>query len=219
MRRQIIKTVSIGLAIAVWCSMVAGCSPAKTETKTDATTHTSSVELPGDDTGVTENNTLSDEEYLAAVPEQDRYMFLSGRCNTSFPDNKEIKRISLLIINYSMVWKSIYGSVDLETGKATYGMTDGGLYPPKEYQVFDLTDADITTYRNAFDSTLLHDDLQLYKGYWKIAVEYKDGTCYAYQFDRSGYTRNTPENIMVNAYFDKMDLDDNARTLFGIQGY
>ena len=45
------------------------------------------------------------------------------------------------------------------------------------------------------------------------------GTCYAYQFDTNGYMRNAPENIMVNAYFDKMDLDDNSRLLFGIQGY
>ncbi|MBO4927705.1 MAG: hypothetical protein J5379_05585 [Clostridiales bacterium] len=211
--------MSVGLAVVALCVMITGCGPAKTETPKDAITHTSLTELPGDDTGVTEKTTLSDEEYLAVVPEQDRYMFLSGRCASSFPDNKEIKRISLLIINYSMTWKSIYGSVDLEAGKATYGMTDGGLYTPEEYQVYEITDADITTYRNAFDSTLLYDELQLDNGYWKMAVEYKDGTCYAYQFDANGYMRYTPENIMINAYFDRMDLDDNQRMLFGIQSY
>ena len=219
MRKLFVKTLSVGLAVTALCVMISGCSPAKPETPADTVTRTSPAELPGDDTGVTVHTTLSDEQYLAAVPEQDRYMFLSGRCTSAFPDNKEIKRISLLKINYSMTWTSIYGSVDLEDRKATYGMTDGGLYPPGEYQVFDLTDADITTYRDAFDSTLLHDELQLDKGYWKVAVEYKDGTCYAYQFDDNGYKRNTPENIMINTYFDKMDLDDNSRLLFGIQGY
>lgn len=175
--------------------------------------------MPGDDTGVTENKTLSDEEYLAAVPAQERYMFLSGRCNTDFPDNSEIKKISFLKINYSMTWVSIYGSVDLDAGKATYGWVSGGLLPTDEYQVCDLTDVDIKAYRDAFDSSLIHDEIQLKQGFWKIAVEYKDGTCYSYQFGADGAKRNTPENMMVSAYFDKMELDDNNRMIYGIAGY
>lgn len=209
-------------AIMVLCIILGtvGCSTDNTvDTHTNVPAQTTVTGARGDDVGVADQKTLSNDEYLAAVPEQDRYMFLSGRCNGEFPDNSEIKRISFLIINYSMVWKSIYGSVDFETGKATYGMTDGGLYPIDEYQIVDLTDSDIEAYREAFDWTILHDELELDMGYWKIAVEYNDGTCYAYQFDKSGYTRNTAENIMISTYFDKMDLDDNTRDYFSIKGY
>ena len=31
--------------------------------------------------------------------------------------------------------------------------------------------------------------------------------------------RNTPENIMINTYFDRMNLDDNTRYLFALSGY
>ena len=192
------------LALAITLG-AAGCSGATTGAQ-------------GDDVGETKHTTLPDDRYLSAVPEQDQHLFQSGVCTTAFPDNSEIRKISFLINNYSMVWTSIYGSVDFESGKATYGMGNN-LRPFDDYQVYDLTDDDIKAYRDAFDGTLLRDKVELDNGYWKIAVEYKDGTCYAYQFDRDGIMRNTAENIMISAYFDKMDLDDNTRLLFGIQGY
>lgn len=191
----------------------------ETETEAEPTTVETEEVFPGDDTGETKNTTLPDEDYLAAVPEEDRYMFLSGTCKTTFPDNSEIKRISFLKLNYDMTWKSIYGSVDLEIGTATYTYVSGGLYPPHDYQIFVLNGSEIEKCRNAFDSTLLHDEVQLGKGFWLVAVEYKDGTCYAYQFDASGFKRNTPENIMINTYFDRMNLDDNTRHIFGLSGY
>ena len=191
----------------------------ETETETEPTTVETEKVRQGDDVGGTGHPTLPDEQYLSAVPEQDRYMFMSGTCKTTFPDNSEIKRISFLKLNYDMVWKSIYGSVDLEKGSATYTYIDGGLYDTDSYQVFVLSGAEVEKCRNAFDSTLLHDEVQLGKGFWLVAVEYKDGTCYAYQFDKDGFMRNTPENIMINTYFDRMVLDDNTRYIFGLSGY
>ena len=193
---------------------------AETETETEPTTVETEEVRQGDDVVVGPGRpTLPDEQYLSAVPEQDRYMFMSGTCTTTFPDNSEIKRISFLKLNYDMVWKSIYGSVDLEKGSATYTYIDGGLYDTDSYQVFVLSGAEVEKCRNAFDSTLLHDEVQLGKGFWLVAVEYKDGTCYAYQFDKNGFLRNTPENIMINTYFDRMNLDDNTRYIFGLSGY
>ena len=189
---------------------------AETETETEPTTVETEEVRQGDDVG-TGRPTLPDEQYLSAVPEQDRYMFMSGTCTTTFPDNSEIKKISFFKLNYDMCWKCVYGSVDLENGKATYGMSDG-LYPPLEYQVYDITPEEVTIYRNGFDSSLLHDEVELSKGYWKVAVEYNDGTCYAYQFDISGSTNHTPENYMLNSYFELMDLDDNTRYIFGLWG-
>ena len=191
---------------------------AETETETEPTTVETEEVRQGDDVG-TGRPTLPDEQYLSAVPEQDRYMFMSGTCTTTFPDNSEIKRISFLKLNYDMVWKSVYGSVDLEKGSATYTYLSGGLYDTDSYQVFVLSGAEVEKCRNAFDSTLLHDEVQLGKGFWLVAVEYKDGTCYAYQFDKNGFMRNTPENIMINTYFDRMNLDDNTRYIFGLSGY
>lgn len=193
----------------------------ETEVETEAEPTTVETEEVGQgcDTGETLHTTLPDEDYLSAVPEQDRYMFMSGTCKTTFPENSEIKRISFLKLNYDMVWKSVYGSVDLEKGSATYTYLSGGLYDTDSYQVFVLSGAEVEKCRNAFDSTLLHDEVQLGKGFWLVAVEYKDGTCYAYQFDTSGIKRNTPENIMINTYFDRMNLDDNTRNIFGLSGY
>lgn len=194
-----------------------------TETEVETGTEPATVETEeigqGCDTGETSHTTLPDEDYLSAVPEQDRYMFLSGTCKTTFPDNSEIKRVSFLKLNYSMMWTSVYGSVDLEIGTATYTCVSGGLFETRDYQICVLNGSEIEKCRNAFDSTLLHDEVQLGKGFWLVAVEYKDGTCYAYQFDTSGIKRNTPENIMINTYFDRMNLDDNTRTIFGLSGY
>ena len=189
----------------------------ETETETVVTTDETEFSTTGCDNGVTEKTKLPDEDYLSVVPAEEQYMFLSGRCSTDFPDNSEIKKISFFKLNYDMCWKCVYGSVDLENGKATYGMSDG-LYPPLEYQVYDITPEEVTIYRNAFDSSLLHDEVELSKGYWKVAVEYNDGTCYAYQFDISGSTNHTPENYMLNSYFELMDLDDNTRYIFGLWG-
>lgn len=193
----------------------------ETETEVEAeptTVETEETHL-GNDYGGSRPTASSDEDYLAAVPEQDRYMFLSGTCKTTFPENSEIKRISFLKLNYDMTWKSVYGSVDLEIGTATYAYVSGSLSAPRDYQIFVLSGPEIEKCRNAFDSTLLHDEVQLGKGFWLVAVEYKDGTCYAYQFDKSGVMRNTPENIMINTYFDRMNLDDNTRYIFGLSGY
>lgn len=193
----------------------------ETEVETEAEPTTVETEEVGQgcDTGETLHTTLPDEDYLAAVPEQDRYMFMSGTCKTTFPENSEIKRISFLKLNYDMTWKSVYGSVNLEVGTATYAYVSGSLSAPRDYQIFVLSGSEIEKCRNAFDSTLLHDEVQLGKGFWLVAVEYKDGTCYAYQFDTSGIKRNTPENIMINTYFDRMNLDDNTRYIFGLSGY
>lgn len=206
---------------------------AETEAETEVETETETeVEVEAEPTTVETEEThpdndyvgsrptaSDDEDYLSAVPEQDRYMFLSGTCKTTFPDNSEIKRVSFLKLNYSMMWTSVYGSVDLEIGTATYTCVSGGLFETRDYQICVLNGSEIEKCRNAFDSTLLHDEVQLGKGFWLVAVEYKDGTCYAYQFDTSGIKRNTPENIMINTYFDRMNLDDNTRNIFGLSGY
>ena len=92
-------------------------------------------------------------------------MFMSGTCKTTFPENSEIKRISFLKLNYDMTWKSVYGSVDLEIGTATYAYVSGSLSAPRDYQIFVLSGPEIEKCRNAFDSTLLHDEVQLGKGF------------------------------------------------------
>lgn len=223
-RRTVILSAVLVLCIAL---ASAGCSSdkkggrsvstdqAKAETETEPITGDTVNSMPGDDTGVTKVTTLPDEDYLAVVPVEEQYMFLSGRCDTAFPDNSEIKKISFFKLNYDMTWKCIYGSVDLANAKATYGISDG-LYPPNEYQVYDITPVVVTEYRNAFDSSLLHDEVELGKGYWKVAVEYNDGTCYAYQFDINGSKNNKPENTMINMYFKQMDIDENLGHIFSI---
>lgn len=52
------------------------------------------------------------------------------------------------------------------------------------------------------------------KGLWKIAVEYKEGTFYAYQFGEEGYYNGSPENDMILAYFDKAEIPDKFRFSF-----
>ena len=70
--------------------------------------------------------------------------------------------------------------------------------------------------RNAFRSDLLEKEADMTKGLWKIAVEYKDGTFYAYQFGVEGYYNGSPENDMILAYFDKAEIPDRFRFFFSL---
>ena len=51
---------------------------------------------------------------------------------------------------------------------------------------------------------------------WKIAVEYQNGECYTYEFGSEGFHYDAPENLMINYFFDKMDLSDSNRDYFSL---
>ena len=218
--------IAAGLALCITFGL-AGCKSEEavgTEATTAAATaaEDKTAQEPGNDTGVTEPPQTPEtpvEDYLAAIPAQDLYMFQSGICDGEFPGNSEIKRIALSKVNYDMCWDVVYAVIDLEKGEAKYGLTDGVLSEPEDYQIYELTDEDIKAYRDALDSSLLKDEVEFGNGYWNIAVEYTDGTCYAYQFGNEGYMNNSPENIMINAFFDKMEKTDKIKNDFALKGY
>ena len=51
---------------------------------------------------------------------------------------------------------------------------------------------------------------------WKIAVEYQNGECYTYEFGSEGSHYDAPENLMINYFFNKMDLSDSNRDYFSL---
>ncbi len=156
-------------------------------------------------------------DHHLAIPEEDRYLFDGGTCKGDFPDNSEIKRIVLSKANNSNIWTVMYCVADLEAKTITYGIRDDShLGEPQDYQMYELTDAEVDNYRNAFRSDLLEKEADMTKGLWKIAVEYKDGTFYAYQLGEEGYYNGSPENDMILAYFDKAEIPEKFRFFFSL---
>ena len=161
------------------------------------------------------------QENMLAIPEEYRYMFENGVNKGAFPDNSEIKRIALSKINamdaYDSVWNVIFGVIDFDEKKAEYGLRkDGNLSEPDIIQEYQLTEEDIEIYRDAFKSELLIREAEFGNGWWKIAVEYENGECYTYGFQDEGLLYDAPENIMINYFFNKMDLTDSDRDYYSL---
>ena len=161
------------------------------------------------------------QENKLAIPEEYRYMFENGVNKGVFPDNSEIKRIALSKINamdaYESVWNVIFGVIDFDEKKAEYGLRkDGNLSEPDIIQEYQLTEEDIEIYRDAFKSELLIREAEFGNGWWKIAVEYENGECYTYGFQDEGLLYDAPENLMINYFFNKMDLTDSDRDYYSL---
>ena len=161
------------------------------------------------------------QENMLAIPEEYRYMFENGVNKGAFPDNSEIKRIALSKINamdaYESVWNVIFGVIDFDEKKAEYGLRkDGNLSEPDIIQEYQLTEEDIEIYRDAFKSELLIREAEFGNGWWKIAVEYENGECYTYGFQDEGLLYDAPENLMINYFFNKMDLTDSDRDYYSL---
>ena len=161
------------------------------------------------------------EENMLAIPEKYRYMFENGINKGEFPDNSEIKRIALSKINsmdaYDSVWEVIFGVIDFDEKKSKYGLRkDGNLLEPDIIQEYQLTEEDIEIYRDAFHSEYLVQEATFGNGRWKIAVEYQNGECYTYEFGSEGSHYDAPENLMINYFFNKMDLSDSNRDYFSL---
>ena len=191
---------------------------------TNRETYTSDTVFRGDDY-IDKNVTIETkditQENMLAIPEKYRYMFENGVNKGDFPDNSEIKRIALSKINSmdesGSVWNVIFGVIDFEEKKSEYGLRkDGNLLEPNSTQEYQLTEEDIKIYRDAFHSEYLARDATFGNGWWKIAVEYKSGECYTYEFQDEGFLYDAPENIMINYFFNKMDLSDSNRSIFSL---
>ena len=173
-----------------------------------------------DDNVKAERKDITEENKLA-IPEEYRYMFENGVNKGAFPDNSEIKRIALSKINamdaYGSVWNVIFGVIDFDEKKAEYGLRkDGNLSEPDIIQEYQLTEEDIEIYRDAFKSELLIREAEFGNGWWKIAVEYENGECYTYGFQDEGLLYDAPENLMINYFFNKMDLTDSDRDYYSL---
>lgn len=206
--RKVKMIISVILVLGLLLG-IAGCN--SNDNVTVPTTY------DGDDVFVTK--LPSDEEFLKAIPEQDRELFQSGKYIGVMPDNSEIKRIVLYDIQYDSIYFMVYGVVDFEAKTFSYGTSNGGLYPPDDLKVFELTDEEIATYRDAINKEFLKNDVVLANGYWKIGIEYNDGTRCAYEIDASAFVYEAPENVMINTFFSKIETSENYRVRFGFHQY
>ena len=193
--------------------------------KTNQKTVISEIVGPQGDDYIDENTKVQKkditEENMLAIPEKYRYMFEKGVNKGEFPDNSEIKRIALSKINcmdaYESVWAVIFGAIDFDEKKSEYGLRrDGNLLEPEITEEYQLTDEDLEIYRDAFHSEYLVQEATFGNGSWKIAVEYQNGECYTYEFGREGSLYDAPENLMINYFFNKMDLSDSNRDYFSL---
>lgn len=115
------------------------------------------------------------------------------------------------------VWFDIFGLFDFENGKAEYDLSKNGqLDGVRIVQENELSREEQEEYRNSFNTDCHKNGIENEKAYWRIAAEYSDGACYAYDLGKEGYVLHTPENDMVRAFFDKMKLSDYDRPLCGL---
>lgn len=168
---------------------------------------------------LTESKKASDVMNTAVIPEEYRYMFDSSSCEGELPDNSLIKRIALSKYNgpqgdngHKLV---VYALVDLENGKLFYGMSSSSE-SIKIVQEIDLSDAEILSYKDAVNAECLKNPIEADTAFWKMAIEYEDGTCYSYEFSKEGYMEGTPTNKMIKTFFTKMDLKDSEKKILGV---
>lgn len=164
--------------------------------------------------------------FLYAIAEEYEYMFEGGICEGETPSNEEIKRIALFRSNSSDDWGSfwllIYGVIDLDNKEVYYGINDyiqedeEGKFNSNEYSIrkFELSDEDVEKYKESFKPELLINEANYNNCWWKIAVEYKDGACYSYEFHAEAYSNDSPENELIKSYFDKLVFTEEEKTEF-----
>lgn len=161
-----------------------------------------------------------DSIYFQAIPSEDRYMFETGICEEK-NFNSEIKKIVFYKTNplddNQSVFLKVYGKIDFEAKQAMYGLAHGALDDPYDYQRYELSDDDIEIYKNALKTEYLKYGMDIESGWWKIAIEYEDGSCYSYEFHKEAYADGSPENLMIRTYFDKIDqLSDSERDILSL---
>ena len=180
-------------------------------------------ELEGDDVP---SGQKTHPNFLYVIPEEYRYMFEGGICEGEMPSNEEIKKIALFRTNSSDDWGSfwllIYGVIDLDNKEMYYGINDyiqedeEGKFNGNEYSIrrFELSDEDVEKYKDSFNPELFINEANYNNSWWKIAVEYKDGTCYSYEFHAEAYSNDSPQNELIKSYFDKLVFTEEEKTKF-----
>ena len=168
----------------------------------------------------TEKNVEKDRICLLEIPSEDRYMFEGGICEDK-NYNGEIRKIALYKKNplddNQSVFLKVYGKIDFDAKKATYGVARGALDDPYDYQQYDLSDDEVEIYKNTLKKEYLKHGMDIESGWWKMAIEYEDGSCYSYEFHKEAYAEGSPENLMIRTYFDKINqLSSSERDILSL---
>lgn len=154
--------------------------------------------------------------YLSFIPEQDRDMFTSGVCESKLPSKDNIKKIAMSVVSQTSETGpiiAIYGILDVEEKKIKYyrNLIDGINGEEELLQTIELSDEDFSNIMENFEVNLLVNEIDFDSGFRKIAIEYQDGSCYAYETTIEVYTYGSPESNMVVAFFKYMNLSDDDR--------
>lgn len=170
-----------------------------------------------------ENKTIEVEDMnikkpstIDAIPERDRYMFSSGTCEGELPPRENITKIAISLIgkpDEMAPYIVLYGVMDFKEKTIEYSYTEGNrnFYEPEPIQKIELTDEEISGFLDTLDGSFLTEEIEFEEIYGKIAIEYDDETCYAYQITEGRYTYGTPANNMLCAFFKKMELSESDR--------
>lgn len=170
---------------------------------------------------VSGGNNSSSDQVENIIPDESKYLFYGSNPYGNLPDKSEIKKIALSKKNNSdpmAGYDAIYAEIDFEKAKVRYGTNSGGrLDTMKINQEYDLTDEDMDRYRNAVNQSCLRNSIQSNKSWWKVGIEYEDGTVYSAQIEEEGYNFYSDENAMINVFFDKMDVPKRYEKPFGLR--
>lgn len=162
------------------------------------------------------NQNKKNLDTINAIPERDRYMFTCGTCEGELPAKENITKIAISKIakpDSQAPYIEVYGVIDFMEKTIEYSYLEGSRRPvePEVVQNIELTDEDINSFLDTFDGSFLKDEIEFDDDWDKLAVEYSDGTCYAYEIREGRYTYGSPENNMMCDFFDKMELSDSDR--------
>lgn len=138
------------------------------------------------------------------------YMWNYGPCEGEWPDNEQIVKIVLYrnwVPEDFGAGSNIYAVLDFKEKKSYYGYDCFTKYDTEPNQIYDLSDEDIESYKNNLNRTFNYRENSK-KGWWRIAVEYEDGTIYSYELGEEAYNHHNPEYEMIHVFFNKIVIPE-----------
>lgn len=155
-------------------------------------------------------------KYISMIPEEYRYMFESGVCEGQLPEKLELSKIALSKCNAPDFdgwpqWHELFIVIDLETSSLKGEAKEySSLTTLSLEQEYELDNEEIEQYLNLVQESSLINPI-LTGGAWRIALEYKDGSCYSYEYGAEGYNKNSDVNKMLRVMTSKLNIPEDVK--------
>lgn len=164
---------------------------------------------------IVEKNT-EQVKYISMIPEEYRYMFESGVCEGQLPGKSELRRIALGKCNAPSFdgwaqWHELFVLIDLEAYSVKGDAQEySELTTLSMKQEYEPDNEELEQYLSLLQETNLKNPIET-GGAWRIALEYKDGSCYSYEYGSESYNINSDVNKMLRKMTSGLSIPDGVK--------